>query len=260
MKPTIAYQDDLVTLWHGRCEDVLPTLDQVDHVICDPPYSEHVHGKSMRGASQYDPSYNKKGTFAAEFARPQELGFDALTPECRTFCAGEFARLALRWVLVFSDVESCHLWRDALVSASLEYVRTGEWRKINGAPQFTGDRPGIGFETITIVHPKGRKVWNGGGAPASWEYPVVKNRSGKDPRLHTTQKPLALMRRLVSLFTDEGETILDPFAGSGTTLLAARSLGRKAIGVEMSEEYCEVIAKRLSEQRMQGVFDLEVSV
>lgn len=66
-------------------------------------------------------------------------------------------------------------------------------------------------------------------------------------RSHPTQKPLPLMRELVSLFTDPGETILDPFMGSGTTLRAAKDLGRKAIGIELEEKWCEVAARRLAQ-------------
>lgn len=243
------YQRAGITIYHARCEDVLPLLECVDHVITDPPYSEHVHSKSLRGASAYDDvRYNGTGAHPSSYGRKRELGFEALTPELRTFCAEQFARLVRRWVLVFSDVESCHLWRADLVKAGLEYIRTGEWRKVNGAPQFTGDRPAPGFETITIAHPGGRKRWHGGGQTASWAYPVVKNRGGKTPRLHTTQKPLELMQQLVALFTDPGETILDAFGGSGTTALACKNLGRSCIVIERDERYCERTAKRLQQE------------
>lgn len=249
------YADDYVTLFHAKAEDVLSTLDRVDHVITDPPYSEHVHSKSRRGQSLPD-----AWQFPACISRARELGFDSMTPETMLFCAGEFARLARRWVLVFSDVELTGDWHQTLESMGLDYVRTGAWIKLNATPQFTGDRPASGFEAITIAHPKGRKRWNGGGTHAVWSEAIVLNRGGKEPRLHTTQKPLALMRRLVSLFTDEGETILDCFAGSGTTGIAAALLGRKAILIEQDEKYCDVAAKRLEKVQMQGVMNFEVSV
>jgi len=74
--------------------------------------------------------------------------------------------------------------------------------------------------------------------------------------LHPTQKPLALMEYLIRTYTNEGDTILDPFAGSGTTLLAAKRLNRKAIGIEISEDYCNIIVKRLEENKNQLTFDL----
>ena len=58
---------------------------------------------------------------------------------------------------------------------------------------------------------------------------------------------MALMRELISLFSDSGEVIIDPFMGSGTTLRAAKDLGRKAIGIELEERYCEIAAKRLQQ-------------
>lgn len=246
MKPY--YDSNGITIYHGDCRVILPGLEQVDHAITDPPYSDHVHGKSMRGANSYDDANYGSGEFRASFARKHDLGFEALTPELRTFCAEQFARLVRRWCLVFSDVESCHLWREDMQQAGLDYVRTGEWRKINGAPQFTGDRPAPGFETITIMHPQGRKRWNGGGSAASWEYPVVQNRGGRSPRLHTTQKPLPLMQRLVTLFTDPDDLVLDCFGGSGTTALACKNTGRRCILIERDERYCETAAQRLSQE------------
>ena len=80
------------------------------------------------------------------------------------------------------------------------------------------------------------------------------NRS--DPgREHPTQKPIELMRWCMGLsWSKKSNTILDPFMGSGTTLRAAKDLGRKAVGIELEERYCEIAANRLS----QGVLDLGV--
>jgi site-specific DNA-methyltransferase (adenine-specific) len=224
-----------IVLYLGDCRSILPELGPVDHVITDPPYSEYVHSKSRRGSDLDD-----------GISRARDFGFDAITPAVMCAASTALARLARRWVLVFSDVESSHRWRGALEKSGLEYARTGAWVKLNPTPQFTGDRPAIGFESVTICHPRGRKRWNGGGRPAVWNHAIVINRSHADPRLHTAQKPLPLMRELVELFTDPGETILDPFAGSGTTGLAAKQLGRKAILIEQSEEYCRVAVERLT--------------
>lgn len=242
MKPV--YDRDGIQIYHADCREVLPRLGTVDHVITDPPYSEYVHGKSRRGSDLDD-----------GISRARDFGFDALSPQTRATAAHHIARLARRWTLVFSDVESSHLWRDCLTESGLEYIRTGAWVKLNPTPQFTGDRPAIGFESITICHPAGRKRWNGGGRPALWTHAAVINRSHDDPRLHTAQKPLPLMRQLIADFTDHGDIILDPFCGSGTTLRAAKDAGRRAIGIEINDAWAEVAIKRLSQE----VLPLEVT-
>lgn len=83
--------------------------------------------------------------------------------------------------------------------------------------------------------------WSGGGRRAVWRENVVRG-------AHKTEKPLRLLVELVRLFTDPRETILDPFMGSGTTLRAAKDLGRKAIGIEIEERYCEIAARRLEQE------------
>jgi site-specific DNA-methyltransferase (adenine-specific) len=133
-----------------------------------------------------------------------------------------------------------------VVLVGMEHVRIGQWRKLGGSPQFTGDRPGIGCEAIEIAHPPGRKRWNGGGRHAFWEFAIA---SGT--RVHTTQKPLPLMEALVSDFTDAGELICDPFAGSGTTGVACIRLGRRFVGWEKDRRYFAVAVKRLRAAREQ---------
>jgi len=78
--------------------------------------------------------------------------------------------------------------------------------------------------------------------------------ANKEYKWHPTQKPIPVMRWCIQQAPDETVTILDPFMGSGTTLRAAKDLGRKAIGIEVEERYCEIAAKRMS----QSVMALEV--
>ena len=248
------YRDEHVTLWHGDALDVLRTLpdESVGVGITDPPYSAHVHGSSRSGRMRS--ANDRGGRYGADTRRNVDLGFAHLTADLRTGLSLQFARLVRRWTLVFSDLESCHLWRADLESAGLQYVRTAVWRKIGATPQFSGDRPAVGVETITCVHQPGRKRWNGGGRHGVFEHPIVPDRArAGHGRNHTTEKPLSLMGELVSLFSEPGDTVLDATAGSGTTLVAAKQAGRRAIGVELEERYCEIAARRLS----QGVLDFE---
>lgn len=222
----------------------------VDHVIADAPYSEHVHEKSRRGLTG-----THVGGRQDEISERRELGFDHITVAQMEAAADQFARVARRWTLVFCDVESVYLWRGALSSAGLDVPRTcGSeqpatviWHKIGGAPQFTGDRPAVAFEAIVVAHPPGRKRWNGGGKAGWYAHATAidRDRRGLDARRHTTQKPIALMEELIVDFTDPGETILDPYAGSGTTGAAALRLGRSFVGWELKPEHHAVATERL---------------
>jgi site-specific DNA-methyltransferase (adenine-specific) len=223
-------------LVNGDACEVLAQIPRVDHVITDPPYSPHVHGKQRRmlrgagGASVGD----------------APLGFDALTDNTRSTMALEFARLCARWCLVFSDAESVYLWLRDLTCAGLRHVRTGAWVKVNGQPQLSGDRPAVGFEAIEIAHGAQKCAWNNGGHPAVWQVAIATDRNGRGDRVHTTQKPIGLMLRLVEQFTNPGDVVLDPFAGSGTTGIACLALGRRFIGVERDQAYAEIARKRLA--------------
>jgi site-specific DNA-methyltransferase (adenine-specific) len=114
-------------------------------------------------------------------------------------------------------------------------------------PQISADRPGQGFEAILILHAGERpKQWNRGGGSGVWTYPVEGN------ALVPTQKPINLVKALVSDFTAEGEAILDPFCGSGTTGVAAVQMGRNFVGVESDPERFEIACKRIEDAQRQG--------
>jgi len=231
----------------GDCRDLLRALPDksVDHIISDPPYSAQVHS-NVRSAKR--DGLPDVADHACRVRRTVDLGFESLTHAVRRAVAGEAARTVKRWSMFFSDVESCHLWRFSCEAAGLRYVRTCEWRRIGGAPQFTGDRPASGFETITVAHAAnaGRFRWNGGGKAGSYEYPIVANRAGQRfSRIHPTQKPLELMLDLVADFTLPDEIVCDPFCGSATTGLACLRLGRRFIGFELDVVHAETARVRL---------------
>lgn len=131
-------------------------------------------------------------------------------------------------------------------------MRLGVWHKPNSAPQFTGDRPGTGWEAVAILHREGKKHWNGGGHHAVWACNIEYGD-------HPTQKPLPLLMDWVRKFSDEGEIVLDPFMGSGTTGVACAKLGRKFIGIEQRPDYFATACERIHAAYRQMSLFMELS-
>jgi DNA modification methylase len=231
------YEADGVTIYHGDCRAVIPQLVRawvgVDHIITDPPYELEAHTLQRR---------TKPG---GGITAPT-LDFAPINGDLRAGAGRLMGKMARRWTLVFCQVEAAMLWRAALEKGGARYRRSCIWVKPNGMPQYTGDRPGQGYETMVTCHAPGKSRWNGHG-----RHGVFTFNKEFGPNEHQTQKPLGLMAQLVVLFTDPNEVILDPFMGSGTTLRAAKDLGRRAIGIDTDERYCELAARRMS----QMVFD-----
>ena len=214
------------TLMLGDAFDILPTLAPVDAIITDPPYGAQTHN----GARTIH-----EGHAVAL------IDFECLTEDqFIAFCASAVT-LARRWVVM-----SCE-WRHvaALERAGLPLVRFGVWHKLACAPQFTGDRPGMGWEAVAILHREGKKRWNGGGHHAVWACAIEQGE-------HPTQKPLPLLLDWVRKFTEPGETVLDPFMGSGTTGVACARLGCKFIGIEKRPDYFELACRRIGDAYRQG--------
>lgn len=217
-------------LYLGDCRNI--SIGPVDHVISDPPY-----GDDDTHAGHLSTVTLKNG----EPAR-QALGFKGLSCAELTALAVGWTEIAQRWCVFTSEWKFMH----ALDAAGV-LVRFGIWRKADGAPQFTGDRPGTGWEGVAICHRAGKKKWNGGGKHGVWNHPKGENTSG-----HPSGKPIGLFMDFVSDFTDSGDTILDPFMGSGTTGVAALRLGRRFLGIEIDPKYFDIACKRIDREVRQG--------
>lgn len=233
MKPY--YEQSGVTIYHGDCLDVLPTLGQVDHVITDPPFTQRTSENARSGGPSFGMVSDRTITFD---------GIDGV--ELRLVSA--FLGIARRWVVAFCALEQIGRYADAAGDA---WIRGTVWHRTNSAPQFTGDRPGQSCEGVAVMHNAGRKQWNRGGTSLFYEGPTVNSVRDKDRGIaHPTPKPEWLMQAVINDFTDVDDLVCDPFMGSGTTLVAAKRLGRQAIGIEREEKYCEVAAKRLQQEAL----------
>lgn len=136
------YEDESVTIYNADCRDVFPSIKAVDVMLTDPPYDAATHSKVW-----VRDGMDGRG-------RVKELGFDPMDQELMDSVTRAAANIVKRWVLIFSSLELTAEWRSSITTHDLEYIRTGIWIKENGAPQFTGDRPGVGFECVTIAHPQ----------------------------------------------------------------------------------------------------------
>ena len=222
-----------ITIFCGDCRDILPHVT-ADVVVTDPPYPNLVGGY----------------VYAFPGVAPTRESISVGTPWETSL---DWAQLAIKssslGVMVFCTHHS--IPEVAVAFRDLRRVCLITWYKRNSpptgknVPRFTTEfvwcfahKPGLSwdvFDTTCVDMPKLQ-----GGCMATERLQTA----GGDCA-HPTQKPIALMRWLIMV---GGKTILDPFMGSGTTLVAAKQLGRKAIGIEIEERYCEIAAKRLAQE------------
>lgn len=226
-------------------------------MIVDPPYSEKVHKSAVSVTGSGGELYN---------TRKREFGFSHLDDDLRNWIATASANVK-RWSLVYSDIESTHLFRDACQNQGATYIRTLAWIRWS-MPQLSGDRPPSGREDLLIFHgappdpdkgypdwfasvedlalfyskrTPGKKAWNGPGNLTHLEHKCLRG-AGK----HRAEKPLDQCLDLVEWFSDEGETILDPCAGSGTVGLACAILGRSYVGFELDPAWATFASQRIA--------------
>lgn len=225
----------------GDCREIMPTLGRFDAVVTDPPFEAQAH-TAMRRTHRSVKSGEKA-----------ELNFAAITEDLRSFIPTWASESVAGWMLAFCQVEAVSDWRYAMEGAGLKYKRGMAWVKPDSAPQFNGQMPAQGFECIAAAWcGTGHSRWNAGGKRGVY---TCNTNSPTRHGAHQTEKPVRLMSELLIDFTNCGQTILDPFMGSGTTLVACVKEGRKGTGIELDPEYfriaCERVHKAWCEPRLE---------
>lgn len=214
--------------------------NSIDHVITDPPYEKECHTEDKMW---------RPGKGGEKIDRVQ-LDFDAMDEFQRKTVAKHIVRVTRGWALVFCQDEGVPLWREALLSAGAKWRRTCIWYKTQCTPKMTGDGPAQGHEPFVAVWcGSGASVWNGGGRSN-----VFPHATGKNVH-HDTEKPMPLARDLVVTFTMPGELILDPYAGGGSFLVAAKEAGRDVLGYEINPKHHKTIVDRLASTKTRSGFE-----
>jgi site-specific DNA-methyltransferase (adenine-specific) len=209
------YQDDFATLYHGDCREVLPQLQPVDLVLTDPPYGVRLGEK---------PNVWNKGPYESTDDSPEYV--IPLVIEALGLC-----RQKARRVVMTPGVKNMFAYPKPDHCGSFYY------------PSGAGCNV-WGFTCWQPIFYYGKDPYGGKGSrPDSFMSTEAAEKNG-----HPCPKPIGQWKKLLERVSLKGETVLDPFAGSGTTLRAAKDLGIKSIGIEIEEKYCEIAAKRLSQE------------
>lgn len=231
------YKDKVIigdcTLYLGNSLDIMPTLATVDHIVSDPPYEESLHASKnkLRGRIRSDKGPDLQGL---DFSSINEIR-ERVVSISYDICAG--------WFLAFCTVEGTWEWANEINKSKMKYKRACIWIKPDSTPQLNGQCPAQGYECfVTAWCGHGHSKWNSGGKRGVYTHCV---NGGWRHGGHPTEKPIALMTELIFDFTNAGQTILDPFMGSGTTGVACVKTGRKFIGIELDRRYFDIACERI---------------
>lgn len=225
--PTPYYDRDGITIYHGDCREILPLLEpgSIDLVLTDPPY-----GVSERTKRATNGRGGQNGKNWPSRDWPEVEGDnEPFDPE---------PLLKFKRVVLFG----ANHYASRLPSSPSWIV----WDKRDGIP--------------SNDNADAELIWTNCGGPARiyrhmWSGLIRATEVGQKP-VHPTQKPVALMSWIIDKFTNPGDTVIDPYMGSGPVAKACHVAGRKYVGVEMHLPYVEEAVKRLQQQ----VLPLEVDV
>lgn len=237
--PEPFYKEDGITIYCGDCREILPLLPKVDLVLTDPPYSE----RTQKG---HDASANGHIGQGKDGAARMTLGYEWLTESDCAHLSDVFSASCAGWVVWMTDHTLAPVISKSLESngryvfAPLPYFAPGSRVRLSG------DGPSSWTDWIIVSRTAAQSRW--GTLPGGYV-----QASGWHDKSQMGCKPTALMKCLVRDYSRAGDVVCDPFMGSGTTLRAAKDLGRQAIGIEINPEYCQIAVERLRQEVFQGI-------
>jgi site-specific DNA-methyltransferase (adenine-specific) len=243
------YQDDAVTIYHGDSLEVMQGIEDesIDLLWTDPPYGHSNNDgdlvasmNGLKGSTQKaaipilndDMDSMKRVVDGMLVEGVRILKADCCCCCCCCCCGGGGPKPTFAWVANRMDSKGLSFFHSVIWDKAARGIGMG-WR-------FRRD-----YEMVMVSHRKGGKLaWSEDAEAVS---NIVRFYVSND-RQHPNEKPIDLPLHFIRLTTEVGGMVLDPFMGSGTTLRAAKDLGRKAIGIEIEERYCEISAKRMAQE------------
>ena len=213
MKPY--YDHNGITIYHGDCLEIVPTLGRFDLLLTDPPYGIGAYKSGTMG-----------GGVLARQSRYVATTWDDAAPPRKTLD------------MLIGMADKAILWGGNYFDRNPSARGWLVWDKLTGSNNFADCE--LAWTNLNCTVRKFKLRWQG----------MLRGGEARGiPRQHPTQKPIELMMWCIGLAGDI-QTIIDPFAGSGTTGRAAKNLGRKAVLIELEEKYCEIAARRLAQEML----------
>lgn len=225
----------------GDCLDKLKEIesDTINLILIDPPYLISRNSNFKNYSDKTPNNLRKKYNFSLDFGEwdKEELKWD--------YIFSEYYRVLKKGgtIIVFYDIWKSNEIKFYAEKNKFKQPRVGQWQKLNPVP-INSKRNYLsnGIEFFFSFVKGGKPTFNSEYDKGIYEYPICK---GKERTKHPTQKPIGLFKELIKKHTNPGDTVLDTFAGSGTTAMACKETNRKWIMIEKDENYINIINKRL---------------